>query len=191
MFGCHALAQGEELELAHLFAGFQKHAQQLVTLGGINLVCQLLILGVMMVTGGAALVSLLMSGKPVEDPSILAQAAVGAGVAIMLGALLFSVLLMALQFAPMLVIFSDMRPVPALKASLRAFLRNILPLTVYGLALIPFAILASMLMMLGWLVLLPIIITSLYAIYLDLFPAQSESSIAANQTAANDEQGHF
>ena len=30
MFGCHALAQGEELELAHLFTGFQQHTQQLV-----------------------------------------------------------------------------------------------------------------------------------------------------------------
>lgn len=189
MFGCHALAQGEELELVHLFAGFQKHAQQLVTLGGINLVCQLLILGVMMLTGGAALVGLLMSGKPVDDPAILAQAVVGAGLAMMLGVLLFSFLLMAMQFAPMLVIFSDMRPVPALKASLQAFLRNFLPLTVYGLALVPFMILASMPMMLGWLVLLPIIITSLYAVYLDLFPAQSES--AANPAAANDEQGHF
>lgn len=191
MFGCHALAQGEELELAHLFGGFQKFTQQLVTLGGINLVSQLLILGVMMLTGGAMLVSLLTSGKPVEDPAVLMQAAAGAGLAIILGAFLYSILLMALQFAPMLVIFSGMRPVPALRASLRAFLRNLVPLTVYGLALAPFAILASMPMMLGWLVLLPIILTSMYAIYLDLFQTQNEDTTAANPDAANDEQGHF
>lgn len=191
MFGCHALAQGEELELAHLFGGFQKFTQQLVTLGGINLVSQLLILGVMMLTGGAVLVSLLMSGKPVEDPALLMQAAAGAGLAIMLGIFLYSILLMALQFAPMLVIFSGMRPVPALQASLRAFMRNFLPLTVYGLALIPFMILASMPMMLGWLVLLPIILTSMYAIYLDLFQTQTEGTTADNSDAANDEQGHF
>ena len=69
MFGCHALAQGEELELAHLFAGFQQHAQKLVTLGGINLVAQLLILGVMMLTGGATLVGIMMDSKAgAEDP---------------------------------------------------------------------------------------------------------------------------
>lgn len=191
MFGCHALAQGEELELAHLFGGFQKFTQQLVTLGGINLVCQLLILGLMMLTGGAALVSLLMSGQPIEDPAVLMQAAAGAGLAIMLGVFLYSILLMAIQFAPMLVIFSGMRPVPALQASLRAFLRNFVPLTVYGLALTPFAILASMPMMLGWLVLLPIILTSMYAIYLDLFQTQDEDTSAVKSDPANDEQGHF
>ncbi len=191
MFGCHALAQGEELEIAHLFGGFQKNTPQLVTLGGINLICQLLIMGAMMLAGGAALVGLLMSGKPVEDPAVLMQAAAGAGLAIMLGIVLYSILLMALQFAPMLVIFSGMRPVPALQASLRAFVRNFLPLTVYGLALIPFMILASLPAMLGWLVLLPIILTSMYAIYLDLFQTQNEDTVAATPNAANDEQGHF
>ena len=53
MAGCRALEMDEELELAHLFAGFKQSTQQLVTLGGITLVCQLLILGVMMITGGS------------------------------------------------------------------------------------------------------------------------------------------
>ena len=176
MFGCHALAQGEELELAHLFAGFQQNAHQLVTLGGINLVGQLLILGVMMLTGGATLVSILMSGKPPDDPAILMQAIAGAGFALLLGVTLFTILLMAMQFAPMLVIFGKMPPIPALKTSLRAFLRNMIPLTVYGVMLLPFAILATLPIMLGWLVLLPIVIASLYAIYRDLFPMQPESS---------------
>ena len=177
MFGCHALAQGEELELVHLFAGFQQHAQKLVTLGGINLVGQLLILGVMMLTGGAALVSIIMSGKTgAEDPAMLMQAITGASLAILLGAMLFTVLLMAMQFAPMLVIFGKMAPIPAMKASLRAFLRNMIPLTVYGLLLLPFAILASLPAMLGWLVLLPVIITSLYAIYRDLFPMEGDAA---------------
>jgi len=178
MFGCHALAKGEELELAHLFAGFRQHAQQLVTLGGVNLVGQLLILGVMMLTGGATLVGILMSGKPVDDPAILVQAVAGAGFALLLGMTLFSVLMMAMQFAPMLVIFGKMRPIPALKTSLRAFLRNVIPLTVYAAMLLPFAVLATLPMMLGWLVFLPVVITSLYAIYRDLFPTQEEPAPA-------------
>ncbi len=196
MFGCHALAQGEELELAHLFGGFQQYAQKLVTLGGVNLVIQLLILGVMMVTGGATLVSILMDSKAgAEDPAILIQAITGAGLAILIGATLFTVLLMAMQFAPMLVIFGKMAPVPAMKASLHAFLRNMIPLSVYGLLLLPFAILASLPMMLGWLVLLPVIITSLYAIYRDLFPMEGDA--AANEgseegkSVSLDEESHF
>ena len=178
MFGCHALAKGEELELAHLFAGFQQRAQQLVTLGGINLVGQLLILGAMMLTGGATLASILMSGKPPDDPEILMQAVAGAGFALLLGVTLFSVLMMTMQFAPMLVIFGGMQPIPALKASLRAFLRNIIPLTVYAFALLPFAVMATLPMMLGWLILLPVVFTSMYAIYRDLFPTQEEPAAA-------------
>jgi hypothetical protein len=174
MFGCRALEQGDDLELAHLFSGFRKHAQQLVTLGGINLVSQLLIFGLMMLTGGAAVVSIIMSGKPVEDPAVVTQAFAGAGFSMLIGALLFSLLVMAMQFAPMLVIFEGMAPIPAMKTSLRAFLRNFLPLTVYGLLLLPFAIIATLPMMLGWVVLLPVIITTMYTTYADMFPAHRE-----------------
>lgn len=187
MFGCHALAQGEELELAHLFAGFQQSTQQLVTLGGINLVGQLLILGVMMLAGGAALVSILMSGEPVDDPAVITQAVEGAGFALLLGATLFTVLMMAMQFAPMLVIFGKMQPVPAMKASLRAFMRNVIPMTVYGAMLLPFMVLATLPMMLGWLVLMPVVIASLYAIYRDLFPMQPEPSTTSEGEAATRE----
>ncbi|MBI5659084.1 MAG: hypothetical protein HZC43_05950 [Nitrosomonadales bacterium] len=181
MLGCHALAQGEEMELAHLFAGFRQNAQQLVTLGGINLVGQLLILGVMKLTGGGALVDILMSGKPVDDPAVLVQATEGAGLAVLIGMALFSLLMMATQFAPMLVIFDKMLPVTAMKTSLRAFLRNIAPLTVYGAMLLPFAILASLPMMLGWLVLAPIVLASMYATYRDLFPAQPEGATGPDE----------
>ena len=199
MFGCHALAQGEELELAHLFSGFQQHAQKLVTLGGINLVAQLLILGIMMLTGGATLVSLMMDSKAgAEDPAVLIQAMTGASLAILIVATLFSILLMAMQFAPMLVIFGKMAPLPAMKVSLRAFMRNVIPLTVYGLLLLPFAILASLPMMLGWLAFLPVIITSLYAIYRDLFPMEGDAATETggegneevNTITPNDEE-HF
>lgn len=192
MFGCRALEQDEELELAHLFAGFQKNAQQLVTLGGINLVGQLLIFGVMMLTGGAAVVSIIMSGKPVEDPTIVMQAFAGSGFAIMIGALLFSLLVMAMQFAPMLVIFEKMAPIPAMKASLQAFMRNFLPLTIYGLMLMPFAIVATLPMMLGWLLLLPVIVASMYVAYSDIFPPRNEQSPvtgeAAGVTARNEQE---
>jgi len=185
MFGCHALAQGEELELPHLFSGFKQHANKLISLGGMNLVGQLLILGLMMLTGGAAVVGIMMSGKTASDPAELLPAFAGAGFALTVGVILFSTLLMAMQFAPMLVIFRNMAPLPAMKASLRAFLRNMMPLTVYGLMLLPFAILASLPMMLGWLFLLPIIITSMYAIYRDLFPMESDlAEVSENEASA-------
>lgn len=188
MLGCHALAQGEELELAHLFAGFQRNAQQLVTLGGINLVVKLLILGVMKFAGGAELVDILTSGRQVEDPAVLMRAVEGAGMALPLGLILFSLLMMAMQFAPMLVIFGKIPPVQAMKTSMRTFLRNILPLTVYGAMLLPFAYVASLPMMLGWLVLMPVLIASMYATYRDLFPMQPEAAAGGETAPRHDDQ---
>jgi uncharacterized membrane protein len=180
LWGCHALEHDEELELAHLFAGFRHRTQQLVTLGGLNLVGQLLIFGVMMLTGGAALVGILMSGTPTDDPAMITQAAMGAGFAIFLGITLFSVLLMATQFAPMLVTFDKLSPIAALKLSLRSCWRNLVPLSVYGAMMMLFAIAASLPMMLGWFILLPIMVTSIYAAYRDIFPPPEQPVEAVN-----------
>lgn len=191
MLGCRALEKGEELELAHLFAGFREDAQHLIALGGINLVTQLLILGLMMLTGGGALAGLIMSGKQIDDPTALAQALASSGLSLLVGATLFSVLLMAMQFAPMLILFQHMTPLRAMKTSLAAFIRNMIPLTIYGLMLLPFAIVASMPMMLGWVVLLPVIIASMYPTYVDLFPPESEVRPKTVAGEVADEQAHF
>lgn len=174
MAGCRALEQGDELELAHLFSGFQRHTTQLVTLGGITLVCQYLIFGVMMLSGGSELVGILTSGQPVQDPAVIRQAVEGSGAAILLGATLFSILMMAMQFAPMLVFFNGIAPGQAMRLSLRAFLNNIGPMMIYSVTLMLLGMLASMPMMLGWIILLPIVFTSLYACYCDIFPAIQE-----------------
>jgi uncharacterized membrane protein len=174
MSGCQALEKDEELELAHLFNGFRQHTSQLVMLGVISLVAQLLILGAMMAVGGSTLVSILSNGTQAQDPQVFIQAITGAGFAILLGLVLFSIWIMAMQYAPMLVYFHNAAPVDALKLSLRAFLANIGPMLVYGLILILLAVLATIPIMLGWLVLLPVIFTSLYASFCDIFPVATE-----------------
>ena len=191
MFGCRALEQGKDLEIAYLFAGFRYRAQQLVALGGINMVSQLLILGVMKMMGGGVLVGLIMSGEPVDDPSMLAQALDGTVPAIMIGMILYFILVAAMQFAPALVLFKETEPVQAMMSSLRACLRNIMPLSVYGAAMLLLAMPATMLMMLGWLVLLPVMMTSNYAAFWDLFPEVTKSAeIAAAREADQNEQNH-
>jgi len=170
MAGCRELQRGEALELAHLFSGFQRRTSQLITLGGITLVGQYLIFGLMMLVGGAALVAILMSAQPPEDPEIITQTIAGAGFSVLLGLVLFSILMMAMQFAPLLVYFNNLQPVAAMKLSLNAFTRNMGAFFVYFFTLTLLALLASMPIMLGWLILLPLIFTSLYAAYLDIFP---------------------
>jgi uncharacterized membrane protein len=179
MNGCRSLEQGEELELMHFFSGFKQHTSHLVTLGGITLVAQLLILGAMMLVGGGTLVSLMMGGQPDTDPNVLMGAIAGAAFAVLLGIVLFSVLMMAMQYAPMLVFFNNVTPVQAMRLSLRAFIKNALPMLVYVTTFTFLAILASLPMFLGWLVLLPLVFTSLYASYCDIFPPVKENSQAA------------
>lgn len=188
MSGCRALEQDDELELPHLLNGFRQHTAQLVTLGGISLVSQLLIFGVMMLIGGATLVSLLMSGQPPEDPRILAQAIAGAGFSAMVGLALFAILMMAMQFAPMLVYFDGVAPVEALKLSLRGFLANFAPMLVYGATLLLLGLLASMPMMLGWLILLPVVMASMYASYRQIFVPDASS--AENAAPENTTEGN-
>ncbi len=169
MAGCRSLEKGEELELAHLLSGFQKQTSNLVTLGGIALVSQYLIFGAMILLGGRALVGILTGNQP-ADPAVFEQTIAGSGSAIMLGSALFTVLLMAMQFAPMLVYFRDVPPIKAMKLSLNAFIRNVAPMFVYGMAFMLMALLASMPMMLGWLILMPLVFTTMYISFCDIFP---------------------
>lgn len=193
MAGCYSLEQGEELELMHLFCGFARYTSQLVTLGGIALVGQYLIFGVMMMIGGATLVGILMNNHTPTPPDVIQQAVAGAGAAVIIGITLFSLLLMSMQFAPMLVYFRNIAPVAAMKLSLRAFTHNVGAMFVYGMAFMLLAILASMPMMLGWLILLPMVFTSLYASFCDIFPAEIVVSTtpAEAKVTDQDDQAHF
>ena len=171
MVGCRALDQNEELELAHIFSGFRKATSKLVTLGAISLACQYGIFGVMMAMGGGDLVDLMMSKEPISDSNVLIQAANGAGISMLVGMGLFFLLMMSMQYAPMLAYFRGVPPIAAMRLSFSAFTSNIGAMSVYGLIFFSLAIFASLPMMLGWLVLMPIMFTSLYSSYSDIFPA--------------------
>ena len=172
MAGCRSLEQGDELELAHLFIGFAHYPSRLIALGGIALLGQYLIYGIMILFGGAKLVGVLINNQAPTAPDMMQQAIAGAGASLMIGFVLFSLLMMSMQFAPMLVFFRSVPPLHAMKLSLRAFTRNMSAMLVYGLIFMSLALVASIPMMLGWLVLLPMMFTSLYASFCDIFPAE-------------------
>lgn len=177
LWGCQALEHDKELELAHLFLGFTRNTQKLVMLGAINLLGNYLILGVMRITGGGELIDLMTSNSPNIEPAAIIQAISGAGFAIVLGLFLSIVFLLATQFAPMLVTFDKLSPVAALRASLLGSWHNLVPLSVYGAMMMLFMFVASLPLMLGWIVLLPIMLTSMYAAYRGIFP-QSDKNAA-------------
>ncbi len=76
---------------------------------------------------------------------------------------------MAYWYAPALVVFRNDEPLAAMKASFDACLVNMMPMLVYSLLGLVFAIGASIPFGLGWFVLGPVFAASVYASYKDIF----------------------
>jgi uncharacterized membrane protein len=170
MLGCRAVESGEDLEISHLFAGFQKHAAPLVTVGGIYLVGTVVIVGIIFVTAGGAMLPAVLS-KSQGDVHMMGAALRSMALALTVGFALYVPLVMLIWFAPALVAIHDMAPVEAMKLSFRACWINMLPFLVYGLAVLVLWFIASIPLLLGLLVLVPVLICSVYASYRDIFSA--------------------
>ncbi len=178
MLGCRAVDKGEELELAHLFAGFQVNAASLVTIGGVYLVGTIIVVGIVFVTAGGSMLPTVMQKSP-GDLQMMAGALRSMALALTIGLAIYVPLLMLIWFAPLLVVFENLKPVDAMKASFNACLVNWLPFLVYGLAILVLWFIASIPLLLGLIVLLPVLICSVYASYKDIFSAPATPSAAA------------
>jgi len=163
----HRLANGEEAQIADLFVGFRRNAGPLVMVGVIYAAGAfgLAILGFLLVTGGVV-------GGAVTGS--VAGIGISIGVA-MLAAVLVLVLsapiVMAVWFAPALVLFHGMAPGAAMRASLAACARNWAALTIFSIFLTVALFFALLLLGLGLLLLLPIFSGAVYASYRDIFEA--------------------
>jgi uncharacterized membrane protein len=76
---------------------------------------------------------------------------------------------MALWFAPALVALRGVAPVAAIKQSFTGCLRNLIPFLIYGLVMFVLSILATIPLALGWLVLGPVFVASVYVAYRDIY----------------------
>ena len=185
--GAEALEQGKPLRLGYLASGFLRNAARLVTIGGVSLVGQFLTLMAMVLIGGEAIGSvaktMTATGATPETIQAMRAAAPGLMLALLVGFVLSVSQMMAVWFAPRLVFFNDLKPVPALLLSLSACVRNILPFLVYGMAvLVPVVILMPVSLAarqpdLGLWLLAPVLVPSIYAGYKDMFvPAPATQS---------------
>lgn len=179
MLGCRAQQQGEELEIAHLFAGFKSHGAQLVTIGGIYLTGMLIIAAIVGVIGGEPLIRAMTEGHPSADSVATTGMAGMSMLPVLVGMTLLIPLLMAYWFAPALVVFGNMRPVDAMKTSLAASLNNVSAFLVYGLTMFLLFILATLPLMLGFLVMIPLAFISYYTAFEDVFGDDEISRINA------------
>lgn len=174
LLGARAVDRGEPLTVGHLFACFQQRTAPLVivalfTFAGwlaIWIVC----LAAMIAVAGFGVLGLLLSGDPLQiGTAALTTIGTAALVVLLLMALLAVPLMMALWFAPALIVFADAEPWAAMKASFAGCLENVAPSFVYGLIGILLALLATLPFGLGWLVLGPMVAASAYASYGDVF----------------------
>jgi hypothetical protein len=176
MIGCRALEKGEELEIAHFFAGFRNNTFNLITLGGFYLIGNVVIAGLMYAMGGGAIQQIVAGQAQNVDPAILMQTIGPVLIALLVGMALSVPLTMAMWFAPLLVVFRNEKAAPALRYSFLACLRNTLPFLVYGLILLvplillmaPFD-LANMERNPGLWVVALLMLPSIYTSYRDIF----------------------
>ena len=171
MLSARKLESGGTLEVSDLFSGFKEKLNPLLVLGALTLVAMIVIGAVMMALGAGAVMGLVAGGAARSAGGIMASVAVGM-LGLIVGLAIAFVFAMALWFAPALVVFRDVAPVDALKASWAASLQNIVPFLIYGVIWIVAAVIASIPFGLGWLVLMPLMALGMYCSYKDIFEGQ-------------------
>lgn len=169
MLGCKAQEDGEGLRIGHLFAGFSGHAGNLILVGVIYLAGLLGIGIVAALMGGGIGFGAAMMGGGQPNPAAMI-------VPMLLMFLVMLVLMiplaMAVWYAPALVVLHDVSPFEAMKTSFFVCLKNFVPFLIYGLVVLVLAIVATIPLLLGWLVLMPVMYASIYTSYKDMFIRQ-------------------
>ena len=164
MWGCKAIVQKQDLEINHLFEGFKKNTAQLISVGGIYMLSLLLIAVMVVLSLDKDTVELLMKGKEVS------QAQASTMMLPVLIAMLFVIpIIMAYFYAPVLVGLNNLTAIEAMKLSFTACLKNMLPFLLYGLIFAVLLVVAIIPFGLGLIVAIPVMMTSLYSSYTDVF----------------------
>jgi len=168
MLAARKVDDGGMPAVGDLFSGFRAHLSPLLVLGALMVAASLLIAFVAAMLGAGAIVGLMAGEAQHSANGVMASLTIG-----MLGLLVASalglVVTMAIWFAPALVVFRSVSPMRALKASLAACLKNVVPFLVYGVLYIVAAIVASIPFGLGWIVLVPLLVLTVYVSYKDVF----------------------
>ncbi len=183
------------LQAKLLLEGFRQGRAPLIKLGGLYLICMLLVLGTSSLADGGVMLHWMLFGTTPPDAAILDGSLAG-GLA--LAALVATPVLMAFWFSPVLVAWRGMGPAQALFYSFFASLRNWRAFALYGatVAFVAFslslllagmvpllkdtamkgliALLPVALVMLN-VVMLPVLFSSFYFSFKDIFPDEQES----------------
>jgi len=178
MLGCRDIDHNKPLEINHVFAGFKKNTVQLISLGGFYMV-GILFVSMFFATGlDQSMVEAIAKSGTVSPAQMEALST-----PLLKATFMLIPVMMAYWFAPALVALHDLTAVQAIKLSFKACLRNIVPFILYLVAVALIFIVLMQLMFLvsglgpiGAIVLalafcgiMPLMMTSLFASYRDIF----------------------
>ncbi len=171
MWGCKALVNKQDLEINHLFEGFKKNTAQLIAVGGIYMLSLLVIMVMVVMSLNKEVVELLMKGQELSPEQASAM------MLPILFAMLFIVpILMAYWYAPVLIGLHNLTAVEAMKLSFSACLKNMLPFLLYGLIFTLILVVSIIPFGLGLVVAVPVMMTSLYISYVDVFKIRESAN---------------
>lgn len=177
----NALA-GDGLEVGQLFEPLtdERTRRPVLVLGVLFLVANLVVLvAVALIAVGTDMAPAMHAaamghGSVPMDPAAMTRLGLGVLLLVLVGAALWLLVFLLFYYAVPLVLFAGVRPVAALGLSVRGILRNIMPLLVLSVIWLVLSMVASLLLFLGWLVLLPMTYGAWYASFRDVFPAPPE-----------------
>ena len=183
--GARALDRGDPLHVGQLFDGLRQHAGNLLLVGLFHLLGLLLAALAAAAIGGSAI----LTGAAAGALGAIAGAGVAAG-GMMLGVVVFTVLwallMMALWFAPALVMLHEVAPLDAMRLSARACFHNLLAFIVLAALLYVLVWVAMIPAGLGMLVLVPVIAGALYAAWKETFSPLLPAPAAASDHTPDD-----
>jgi uncharacterized membrane protein len=165
MIASRTVEQGSEPKFGQLFAGFRQRFGPLVLLGVVSLVVSLVIFFAVVAVTGVRIFAIGVASSP--------EAALTALLSMALAGLLIAALMlplfMATWFAAPLIALNDMSVGAAMKASFIGCVKNVLPFLLYSVIALVASAIASVPLLLGWLVLAPVLFVSLYTGYRDIY----------------------
>lgn len=179
-YGARQQARGGGPELGQLFQGFRDPRRRgpLLVLGGLYLGLSLVVFFLLLFAVSGMVLSVIspaelealeagrMDPREILDRLRFTPPVV---VGVLVSLTLLTVVLMAMWFAPILVMLGGREPLAALLESFRAWLRNWLPLSLFGLVFLPLAFLAALPFGLGLLILMPVAMAAVYCSYDEIF----------------------
>lgn len=169
MVACRHLESGREINLNYLLWGFREGATQLVTLGGVFVIAQILIGALVNNLAGPDGQQIILSGAIPDPKTIPAETANRLFSAMLVGMMLMVPVALMLWFAPTLVVLEGVSAKRAMLLSLRGCLANVLPTMFYGFVMLLLLMLVVISLGFGVFVWLPVAVASTYRSYADIY----------------------